>query len=227
MRARAVTLAVCALALARCVAAQTSVTPNVTTRAVDRFGTRPSARAGAASCRTRDGRLFAHGGREGANDRDDAWELDLRRVSGSADARVGNWTRVWAGGADGPRARSGACAAEVGDGIYVFGGVVREVGDVDELWAFDRVNGEWSEVVPADGRRPPRRAGASCAARDGANSTALVVFGGGRRNDVWEFDTQTMLWTEMWANDVVTSASVSGAARAAAFALGVALAAYA
>jgi len=158
-------------------------------------------------------------------DLDDAWELDLRRMNASV--RVGNWTRVWAGGARGPSARSGACAAEVGGGIYVFGGIVRERGEVDELWMFDRVGGNWSEVVPADGRRPPKRSGASCASPDGASSTALVVFGGNRRNDVWEFDTQTQLWTEMWANDVVTSASASGAMRALAFALGAALAAYA
>jgi len=87
-------------------------------------------------------------------------------------------------------------------------------------WELERGGtGGWTAAAEA--------VGSELRVADGASSTALVVFGGNRRNDVWEFDTQTQLWTEMWANDVVTSASASGAMRALAFALGAALAAYA
>jgi len=80
------------------------------------------------------------------------------------------------------------------DTIYCFGGQSR-YDQMDDLWKFDLKLNQWSEVLPADGKRPPARTGSLCGFKQGKFMIGLGADTNEKLiNDMWYFDTTDSLW---------------------------------
>ncbi|MEM9193417.1 MAG: kelch repeat-containing protein [Myxococcota bacterium] len=119
----------------------------------------------------------------------------------------GQWTQV---AGPGPSARGRHASAASDTTFYVHGGRWRTAGQpgpytvLDDLWAFDIATRTWTEIVPADGNRPPGRYNAGLAYDSLGNR--LWLFAGNAspngatpdiRADLWVFDLNTMIWTQL------------------------------
>jgi hypothetical protein len=142
------------------------------------------------------------------------WALDLESVE---------WTELHSGGDDAPASRMGPnlVVDDTRNRLLAFGGHdSTDLGNTNQVWAFDLDTENWSEVRlgdtyanPAEGAcdfppdftdldfdSPERRyLGAAFETHD----DQMVVFGGktdcGAINDVWLFDFETETWTEDFA----------------------------
>ena len=106
-----------------------AVTPSVTTRDANRFGSAPSGRGGAAhatfaAANGRAARLVVFGGIGiDGEEVNDVWEFDAVVGAGTG-GYDGNWTRLHDGAGTAPRGRTGAVACALRDDVYVFGGYI-------------------------------------------------------------------------------------------------------
>jgi len=140
----------------------------------------------------------------------DLWELDIESLS---------WTELHDGNGDAPDGRIWAdlMVDEDNNALFLWAGHDDgSLGNTNQVWSFDLNSLEWTEVAagdlfanPANGfcdfpddftepdlDAPERRySGAATLNEDG-----FIIFGGktdcGQVNDVWTFDTDSMLWTE-------------------------------
>ncbi|KAJ3256709.1 hypothetical protein HK103_005204 [Boothiomyces macroporosus] len=104
-----------------------------------------------------------------------------------------------------PPSRIGHAQASVGNSIYVFGGrqgILMNEKPLNDLFKFDTVKGEWSEIKTQN--PPPARS----YHRMVAAGTDLFVFAGcgadGRLNDFYKFDTLKTAWTKLpSSNDII------------------------
>jgi len=89
-------------------------------------------------------------------------------------------------------------ATVVGDELYLFGGRTTDKVELNDFWKFNLQTCEWTEISTLDCENVP-------AARSYhgmvAIGTKIYVFGGcgkgGRRNDLWAFDTIAGTWCEL------------------------------
>jgi hypothetical protein len=144
--------------------------------------------------------VWAHGGRaEGAGFTPDTWTWDGR-----------GWT--WAASdEDGPGARGfhAMTYSDLDHRVYLFGGTSLTSSPTygllfgplfDDLWAWDRLAGAWSEL-DHDGARPPARFGHAMIADPVSGD--LLVFGGypaegaAPLDDLWRWDTQGGGWSQV------------------------------
>lgn len=192
-----------------------AVTPSVTTRDANRFGSAPSARGGAAhatfaAANGRAARLVVFGGIGiDGEEVNDVWEFDAVVGAGTG-GYDGNWTRLHDGAGTAPRGRTGAVACALRDDVYVFGGYNQYGGDYDDLWKFDRSAGSWEKIVPAGSARPPKRSGGAMVTPDGEAGATFLLFGGNGLNDMWEFNITTQEWSVVRENTEGTSSGTVG-----------------
>lgn len=160
-------------------------------------GPGPRGRFGAVSDPAR-GRMLIFGGRYRATSSgaytnyDELWSFDFA---------TDTWTLLSSG--DGPQARSSAGMEVVGEQLILFGGNASTSGtsyrSLDDLWAWDLVNGGWSELDAGSG--PSARLMHATAAGDGA----FYVYAGGDNQaftgpflgDLWKLDLAELAWTEL------------------------------
>jgi len=209
----------------------------------------PGARSGPASWVDANGALWLFGGRghdEGGNIGylNDLWKFDAAAlqwtwISGSnADDRPGLYgTKGTPSTANIPGGRLGAVAwLDANGNVWLFGGygldAVGSAGDLNDLWKFDPVNGEWTWVsgedlknvpgvygtkgTPAPGNFPGAR-DTSAGWRDASGKFWLFGGGGfgstaslGQLNDLWKFDPATLQWTWISGSDSVNQSGVYG-----------------
>jgi N-acetylneuraminic acid mutarotase len=151
----------------------------------------------------------------GSPDRDQAGMYGTKGVPGPANV---------------PGAREGAYAGSGTDGIlWLFGGFGFDAagrwGLLNDLWAFDTQSLEWTWVAGSDGRDMPGVYGtkgvASASNSPGARNTGEAwfdhqgrfwIFGGIAWdseahqfliNDLWMFDTSTLLWTWVSGSNII------------------------
>ena len=157
-------------------------------------GEGPSARThGAAIYDSRDHRMILFGGRGSSGDRGDVWAFDLTAHS---------WSDITPASI-GPMARftHNALYDEAAHQMIIWSGryVTAEGGGfLNDVWAFD-LNGEsWTELAAPD-PVPLERYGTAAVFHP--PQRRLVNFAGfttaGRFEDVWSFDLDTQLWTEI------------------------------
>lgn len=103
---------------------------------------------------------------------------------------------------DYPLARAEHGAVGIAEKTYIFGGLTREYGYVQDMYKLDAENVKWEVVDRTKGNIPSRRAGHSMIA-DPTNNY-IYLFGGRNKigdnsnrglNDVWRFDTVRDKWT--------------------------------
>lgn len=145
------------------------------------------------------GRMLVYGGRtrEGTSgdytNFDDLWALDVA---------TGTWTLLAEGG---PGARNMAVGVVAGDQFVIYGGNRSESGasydSQKDVWSFDLVAGEWTELSPGSG--PGKRI--FHAASVSPDARTMYVYGGGDDNafsgpffgDLWALDLEDPAWTEL------------------------------
>jgi hypothetical protein len=145
-------------------------------------------------------RMILHGGRwrEGTSGRytlyDDLWAFDLA---------TDTWSELATGG---PSARTNHIAVVAGDRFLLYGGNRSTDGasfiPLGDLWAFDLVDNEWSELSTSGATPGARLFHAGALSNDGGT---LYVYGGGDENaffgpffgDLWALDLDQMEWTEL------------------------------
>lgn len=132
---------------------------------------------------------------QGADFYNDAWAFDLDR-------------EVWAelkpnqrGSAD-PRPRYGQSAALDAQGRVLISHGFSDQGRFDDTWAFDTVAARWINLTPTHGPKPLNRCLHALVYQAAANR--LILFGGCSsgfgpcpQGDLWAFDLDTAMWTEL------------------------------
>ena len=213
IKATTVTLVLLTVMLTTAATGAGAVTPRVTTRDANRFGSAPSGRGGAAhatfaAANGRAARLVVFGGIGiDGEEVNDVWEFDAVVGAGTG-GYDGNWTRLHDGAGTAPRGRTGAVACALRDDVYVFGGYNQYGGDYDDLWKFDRSAGSWEKIVPAGSAQPPKRSGGAMVTPDGEAGATFLLFGGNGLNDMWEFNITTQEWSVVRENTEGTSGAV-------------------
>lgn len=143
------------------------------------------------------------------------WLSDLEEVTESNEILVFDvasqtLNKIIAGG-DVPSARSSATMAAVGMKLYVFGGLSRDCGWLNDLHAFDTETKQWQNIT-CKGVPPSPRDKLSCVAM----GTKIIFFGGfgplenletekseqeeaefGWFNDLFSFDTENCTWEKL------------------------------
>jgi len=103
-----------------------------------------------------------------------------------------------------PTARSGHCAVVLGNEMYIHGGWNINA-SFNDMYKFNFDRGLWSKVRYSGVVHPAGRCSHGCAIIYVGIKPKLLVFGGWltgttRLNDLWEFDFETSLWTEIKAS---------------------------
>ena len=141
----------------------------------------------------------------------DVWEY---RVVGK------NWTRLHEGdfgtttvamvasanaASISPSARVGHSACVMSEDLYIFGGYSVESGNMNDIWVFNREAGTWSEIeLDSASPVPAPRSGSSIVAPD-PTGTVFILFGGDGKDDVWDFDVKTAVWTMLQGESVAVT----------------------
>ena len=134
---------------------------------------------------------------DGDGDGPDATDLPTRPPAGS-DRGSYSWERRRTPGLlPAPRKHHSLVLGQPAEGprVYLFGGQ-NDSGDLADLWQYDPLADEWSELAPAG---PAPRHGHN-AVWDSVNDR-LLVFGGQQGssffNDTWQYDPDTARWAEL------------------------------
>jgi hypothetical protein len=105
-----------------------------------------------------------------------------------------DWTEVTPTG-ETPNTRYGHSMTEFGNDAYVFGGMDEAGIEFNDLWAFNKDNGEWVKHAPENDPPPPRKN--HCAF---PYSGKLYIYGGTSGStcldDLWCYDFDTQTWTQ-------------------------------
>lgn len=119
-----------------------------------------------------------------------------------AETHAQEWTQLQAGGdVPAPRGNPAAVYDPIAHRLVAFGGRVPG-GELNDVWALDLGEMRWHNITPASGPAPTPRWSHN-AVYDPAEHRMLVW--SGRRggmfyNDVWAFDLNTHVWTELAAS---------------------------
>lgn len=158
---------------------------------VDAVG--PSPRFGVAAAPLPDGSgflLFA--GEDGATFFADLWSFDYDSDT---------WTLLANGAEPGPSPRYGFGGAFDAAGRFIVSHGFTFEGRFDDTWAFDRTTNTWSNITP-ETRPLPRCLHEVVAVGDGSQIVLYAGCSSGYgpcpQGDVWTFDTNTGLWSQLF-----------------------------
>jgi hypothetical protein len=137
--------------------------------------------------------LYLFGGQaDGATFFNDAWRLDLDTLA---------WEEIPTGDLR-PAPRYGTSAVLDGEGNVLISHGFTFEGRFDDTWSLDPASGVWTDISPAPETRPLKR----ClheAIWDAERSRMLLYggcssgFGPCPQGDLWAFDLETQVWTEL------------------------------
>jgi hypothetical protein len=114
-----------------------------------------------------------------------------------------NWLQLTpaSGNAPAPRSNAAAIYDSLNHRLVIFGGKSAS-GNLNDVWAFDLRNNNWSELTPASGPAPAPRFTANGVYNPAAQQ--MIIWSGqgaGFFNDVWAFDLNSKSWSQFTPPD--------------------------